>query len=132
MNVRTQAIQDLKKNNIDDFGLPIVLIDPDGVTYETDNETGQVLKSPQILYDQTKINPETGEEFIVKEPVITICKKSLSRVPVQGEKWGIRFPLDPLDPDTLTTFVITGDHAIEDGESLGFIQVFPQKAEQSL
>ena len=130
-NLRTRAINDVKKQNLKNWSLPIILQDPDGITYDKDNETGEELKAIQILYDRRVENPDTGEIVIIHEPIITIASASLLRIPEPGEKWSIRFPLDPKEPDTLSNFVFTPDRSIEGGNSLGFIRIYPQRLIQT-
>lgn len=131
MNLRAQAVIDVKTQNLKNWSLPIVLIDPDGNKYNTDNETAETLKAIQILYDYRRENPDTGEPMTVKEPVVVLALSSLSRIPQPGEKWIIEIPLDPSDPDTLSTFFFSSDRSPEGGASLGFIRLYPQKAAQS-
>ena len=114
-----------------DWGLPVELTDPDGKEYKTDDETGNTLQAVQILYDYRKFDPETGQEIIVHEPIVIMAKSSLERVPVSGENWHIRFPVDPASPNTLSDFVLSKVRAPEGGDSLGYIRLYPHKAEQS-
>ena len=131
MSLRTRAIADLKTQNLRDWPLPVILRSPDGVTYSTDAETGDTLQAVQILYDRRVLNPDTGEEVVVHEPIVVLARSSLARIPAEGENWQIRFPLDPTDPDTLSDYVFTPDRAVEGGNSLGLIRIYPQKLEQS-
>lgn len=130
--LRNQAIADMKKLNISDWSLPVILIAPDGVKYALDAETNETLKAVQILYDRKEIDPDSGEQIMVKEPVVTLALSSLSRVPKDGENWSVQFPMDPTKPDVLTTFLFTSDKAFKDGQSLGFIRIYPQKADQTV
>ena len=130
-NLRTRAIKDAKNQNIKNWSTPIELIDPDGIVYNTDNETGQPLRSLQTLYDRRDENPDTGEPITVHEPVISIARSSLSRIPQPGEKWSIKFPLDPTDETTLSNYVFDSDRSIGEGNSLGFIRIYPFKLVQS-
>ena len=131
MNLRERAIKDSKKQNLKNWGLPIVLIDPDGNTYNTDAETDEQLMALQILYDYKRINPETGEEVTINEPIVTIALSSLSRIPQSGEKWIINMPADPSEVTQYETFIHSSTRAVEGGRSLGFIRLYPQKAKQS-
>ena len=131
MNLRERAVIDVKNQNLKNWALPIILQDPDGNTYDTDNETGEELKAIQILYDSTSQNPDTGDIIIVHEPVITIARSSLSRIPIPGETWHIKFPLDPTDEDTLSNYTFIPDRSSEGGNSLGFIRIYPLKLVQS-
>jgi hypothetical protein len=129
-NLRKLAVSDVKELNQKDWGLPVELTDPDGNKYITDNVTGEKLTAIQILYDYRKLDPGTGEEITVNEPVVTIARSSLSRVPIAGERWHVRIPIEP-DPDAeLQDFILSETRAPEGGRSLGFINLYPQKAVQ--
>lgn len=130
-NLRTRAIADVKKQNIKNWSTPIELIDPDGIVYNTDNETGLQLRSIQTLYDRRDENPDTGEPITVHEPVISIARASLSRIPIPGENWSIKFPLDPTDENTLSNYAFMPDRSMGEGNSLGFFRVYPIKLVQS-
>lgn len=131
MNLRELAVKDMKSQNVKDWGLPIELMDPDGTWYTTDNETGETLKAVQILYDYRKLNPDTGEEITVHEPIVTIARSSLARVPVPGEKWIVKMPTETSESATLETRVINKARSIEGGKSLGFVRLYPGSVEQS-
>ena len=131
MNLRTRAITDVKTQNLKNWALKIELQDPDGNTYIKDNDTGEDLKALQILYDRRVENPDTGEIIIVHEPVITIARSSLSRIPIPGETWSVKFPLDPTDENTLSNYVFNPDRSIAGGSSLGFFRIYPVKLVQS-
>ena len=121
----------MKKQNQKNWSLPIILQGPGGITYNKDNETGEDLTAIQILYDRRVENPDNGAIMMVHEPVITIANSSLSRIPADGEKWSIKFPLDPTDPDTLSNYAFNPDRASEDGSSLGFFRIYPERLVQS-
>lgn len=130
-NLRELAVEDVKNLNVKDWGLRIELCDPDGIWYTTDNETGETLKAIQILYDYRKLNPETGEEITVHEPIVSIARLSLSRVPIPGESWVIKMPIEPSESADLVTRVITRARSLEGGESLGFVRLYPGAVIQS-
>lgn len=130
-NLRTRAITDAKKQNIKNWSTPVEFIDPDGIVYNTDNETGKPLRTLQTLYDRRDVNPDTGEAMTVHEPIIAQARSSLSRIPAPGEKWSIKFPLDPTDETVLSNYVFTPDRSIEGGSSLGFFRIYPIKLVQS-
>ena len=130
-NLRALVVSDVKELNHNDWGMPIVLKDPDGNVYNTDNETGESLMAIQVLYDYNKWNPDTGEDILVNEPVIVMSRKSLARIPLPGENWQVMFSLDPSDPDNLAeNYVIDGGRSPEGGQSLGFIRLYPHKVDQ--
>lgn len=129
MNLRERAESDLAITLEGEWGLPVELVDPAGNEIKTDI-SGNELRG-QVIYEQTKINPNTGEEMIVNEPVITLRRSSLSRVPVAGEKWVIRYPGSPSENAVKVTGVLSPTHAPDGSTSLGIIRLFPQKVRQA-
>ena len=130
-NLRQLAIKDLKSQNLKDWSLPVIFVDPEGISYSTDNETGLPLKAVQILYDYLKLDP-SGMEILVNEPVIVMMRNSLSRIPLSDERWQVKFPLNPETPDVLAdNYFLNADRAPEGGQSLGFIRFYPLKGKQS-
>lgn len=122
MNLRVIAEQDLAVTLEGDWGLPVNLVDPDGVRY--DDLQGQV------LFDITRIDPATGESMAVDTPVVTLRRSSLQRIPVQGERWMVEIPDKP-DPDApKVQYFISPTRALEGGASIGFIRLYLQKAIQ--
>jgi hypothetical protein len=130
MNLRELAIKDCKNLNTKDWGSPLELMSPDGIWYKTDAETGALLQALQILRDYRKLDPATGGEIIVYEPVVVVAISSLFRVPQAGERWLVRFKESPTS-QILSDFILTEDRAPEGGSSLGLIRLYPQKVEQS-
>lgn len=122
MNLREQAENDLAETLEGEFSLPVELVAPDG---------SEISARGQVIYDQIKINPSTGEEMIVNEPVITLRRSSLSRVPVAGEKWLIRYPQTPSETSALAQGVLSAARPPDGGASLGVIRLYPQKVKQS-
>lgn len=129
MNLRKRAEADLESSLEGDWGLPVILTTPDGVEQsKSKNNPTEDLKG-QILYDHRVVDSETGMERTVNTPVVTLRISSLDRVPKDGEKWGMQFPLVP-DPDAAkTTFILIG-RPTEGGTSIGFIRLYPQLPEQ--
>lgn len=130
-NLRELAAADLKILNLKDWSLPIELFAPDGSLINTDNETGDELRAVQILYDRRKLDPDTGEEITVHEPIVTVAKSSLSRIPIPGEKWVIRMPISPRTGAPLETRQLSSDRSIESGDSLDFVRLYPGAVVQS-
>lgn len=130
LNLRVRAAVDCKRLNIRDWGLLIELIAPDGIKYNTDIETGEPLKALMTLYDRTRIIPETGEDVIVPEPIVTLSRLSLERIPAPGEKWTVRIQKSPTSEDFLD-YIISPTRAPEGGKSLEIIRLYLQKLEQS-
>lgn len=130
VNLRKQAEADLATTLEKEWGLPVVLISPDGEIINTSVNSGEVLVG-QVLYDTVMTNPATGEPVIVNNPIVTLRRSSLSRVPAPGEKWIVKIPITP-DPDaSLTEFVVSPTRSSEGGRSIGFIKLFLRKAKQT-
>ena len=128
-SLRAKIEADLKHTLEGDFALPVVLIDPDGQTISQGID-GRPLCG-QVLYDTVKVNPETGEDFIVNNPVVTLRRSSLSRVPLAGEVWLVKIPLNPLHPEELAPFLVDPTRPPEGGRSIGFVKLYLRKADQS-
>ena len=116
MNIREQIESDLVTTLEGDFGLPVELIDPDGVVY--DDLVGQV------LYDSID---ENG--IFSGKPVVTLRISSLDRVPIAGENWAARIPENPSTTDTLVTYIL--DKPPMHGRSIGFIKLYLTRTVQS-
>ena len=130
-NLRTHiATNGLKRSIEGNFGIAVELTDPDGNDITT-NEAGETLKA-QVLYDFDSIDPESGNMIVVEETQVSIRKTALARVPAAGEKWGIRIPVDPSDPSTLTQYLINTDEAPVGGSSIGFITLNLKQVDQTL
>lgn len=122
MNLRVQIEEDLALTleSPDDYGLPVKLIDPDGGIQELNG---------QVLYDTKVIDPETGLPVIVHQPVVTLRRSSLTRVPRAGEKWAVSIPEVP-GPDA-DKVLHTVERAPEDGGSIGFIRLYLMRVKQA-
>ena len=124
MNLREQIETDLSETleDSDEFGLPVILVDPDGVVYSA--------VYGQILYDTRRID-EVGIEVLEHVPVVTVRRSSLTRVPLASEKnrWLVKIPTTPSLTATPTTFLL--GHASEDGGSIGFLRLYLTKTVQS-
>jgi len=106
----------------DGYGLPVILIDPDGVEY--DDIEGQ------IVYESISTD-EAGNEVIDHRPVVTVRRSSLVRVPLATDAplWACRIPITPSRTATKGTFLI--EQPAEDGGSIGYISFRLTRAEQS-
>ena len=129
VNLRQRIEKDLAVSLEGAFGLPVELIDPDGVTYNTSaNDPAQPLVG-RVTYDRSEENVETGEPMLVPLPVVTLRRSSLGRIPEDGERWAVKIPEDP-DPEApKKTFIFFG-RALRGGRSMGVLKIYPQEAEQ--
>lgn len=124
-----ESVLNLSVEKLGVWGLPVELIDPDGVEYTTNNR-GEIL-SGQVLFHRTVINPDTGEAMVVSKPVVTLRRSSLTRIPVDGETWFVRIPNEP-DPDaTKENYILDSSSALQDGASLGIIRLYLNQVSQS-
>ena len=129
VNLRERAEADLFVSLEGAFGLPVELIAPDGTSITLSENDGETLVG-QVLYDTVRINPETGEDVVVNNPVVTLRRSSLSRIPVAGEKWVVKIPTTPSVAADKSLFVIDPTRPPESGASIGFIKLYLRKAQQ--
>lgn len=130
MNLRLQVEQDLQTTLESDFKLPVILIDPDGNTYDKSaNEPLEDLTG-QIMFDTILQNPETGQEIISNKPVVTLRRSSLARIPSELDysKWFVKIPLSVLTGAAIITMNLL--RPPEGGKSHGFIRLYLGKAVQ--
>lgn len=122
MNLRERAESDLGLTLEGRWGLPVVLVAPDGARQED-------LRG-QVMYDIVRMDPDTGNEVTIDSPVVTLRRSSLTRVPVAGETWGIEFPESPSETAPMVQHILTPDRPPEGGKSIGFIRLYPQRITQ--
>jgi len=127
INLRVEIEKDLFDSIESEWGMPVELTTPDGQTqiYSANNPS-EKLKG-QILYFTRRENPTTGEQIIVREPVVSLRISSLIRVPAAGENWFIKFPVSPRPGAEMKSFLLTTDRSPEDGTDIGFARFYPQK-----
>jgi hypothetical protein len=121
-NIRELAESSLSISLEGAFGLPVELVDPDGVEY-----TGI---EGQVLFNRVEVTPE-GAEMLVREPVAVVRKSSLTRVPLDTDspKWACRVPLTPSRTAPLVSHIV--ERPVEGGDSIGFIRLYLRRADQS-
>ena len=130
VNLREQLEEDLGETLENEWGLPVVLIAPDGVKYDTSANDATLPLTGQVLYGKKEFVPETGQEIYINTPIVTLRISSLARVPQNGETWSIQIPTSPSTTAALITFIFKG-RPLEGGASLGFLRIYPQKAAQA-
>lgn len=121
-NLREQAESDLAITLEGEYALPVTLITPDGISISV---TGQV------LYDSLELNPDTGMPVNVNNPLVTLRRSSLSRIPQPGERWVVKIPTSPSTTAELEDFIIDANAAPTGGRSLGIIRLHLKKIAQS-
>lgn len=113
IDLRAIAEGDLVDTLEGEFGLPVVLIAPDGTSC---NLRGQ------IVYDTKTYNPDTGVQMVVPLPVVVLRKSSLPSIPAPGERWIVRIPSTPSATGSLVSYVV--ERPVEDGRSIGFLNLY--------
>lgn len=132
MNLRVKTNEDLEKSleDINEWGLPVELIAPDGAHQVNKKGTTDKLTG-QVLLNRTEFNPQTGEDITIDDPVVTLRLNSLDRIPVEGEKWAVRIPETPDPAAPLVTYMLTPDKSMKFNRSIGFVILYLQKVIQS-
>jgi hypothetical protein len=128
MNLREQAESDLAFTLEGEWGLPVVLISPDGVTQDKSANNPTADLDGQVIYDTLVQQPDTGAEMLVHKPVVTLRISSLTRVPKSGERWIVKIPITPNRTAPKETFFL--ERPTEDGSSIGFIRLYLMATEQ--
>jgi len=112
----------------EDYGQVVVLISPDGMKYSKSANDPTADLMGQVLYDSLS-QTEDGVAIIDHNPVVTLRRSSLERLPAANEKWSVNIPTGPRVDASRETFLI--ERASEDGGSIGFIRLYLRKAEQA-
>jgi hypothetical protein len=128
MNLRVLVESDLGDTLEGDWGLPVELIDPDGVVYKKSQNNPTEDLSGQILYDTVTRDPEDGAEVIVHKPVVTLRLSSLVRVPKDDEKWIVKIPIIPNPTAPKVAFSL--ERPSEEGAAIGFIRLYLMTTQQ--
>lgn len=120
-NLRELIASDLGTTLEGDFALPVELIDPDGAE--------QSLVG-QVLYDTTTLDPDTGEPVTVSNPIVSLRRSSLNRIPLAGESWVVRIPTTPSTTAPLEEFLMSKIKPPAGGASIGYIKLYLSRVEQ--
>lgn len=131
MNLRERVESDLSLSLEGPWGLPVTLMSPDGVLQTLKKDTTLPLRG-QILYDTVAMNPETGEEIVIRMPVVTLRRSSLERIPLAGENWIVAIPMTPSESAPLVQHVFSSTRPPGGGASVGFIRLYLQQVEESV
>jgi len=107
---------------------PVKMRDPQGKLYETINGTTDPLLC-EYLSDRQKLDDAGGDVIIVADDRITLSEHELERIPKAGEPWVFMVAIDPSEPTVFTTFAMGGKPP-QNGNSIGFIQIFLGEVKQ--
>ena len=91
-----------------DFGLPITFVAPDGSSFTVQG---------QVLYEHDVFDAQTGVNIVVRKPIITVRRSSLTRVPLDDERWAVMIPSIPSEDAALVTLMI--EQPVYGGGSIG-------------
>ncbi len=130
MGLRAEIEEDLAETleDPDDFGMPVILINPDGGVQSISANDATSALYGQILYDSLG-QDENDIQTIDHAPVVSLRITSLDRVPQSGEEWSVRIPISPVVGAPIVTFLL--DKAFLYGGSIGYIRLTLRKTEQS-
>lgn len=129
VSLREQVEKDLATTLEGEWSLPVILVGPDGKTYNTSIHNDERLGG-QVLYDIVRLSPDTGNDIVVNTPVVTLRRTSLERVPKAGEKWLVKIPIEPKESAPLADFILDQDRPPEGGGSIGFIRLYLRRVVQ--
>jgi hypothetical protein len=104
-----------------EFGVPVTLLTPDGKTVTTTVDGRPLLG--KVRWMQPEVNPETGLAVAVPNPVVTLRRSSLSRVPATGENWAVIIPSGPRPDAAPSTYALDASYAVEGGQTLGKVRL---------
>jgi hypothetical protein len=130
MNLRELAERDLSISLEGDWGATVALLSPAGVWQRYRVGSATELLRGQVLYDTVRMNPDNGERMVIPNPVVTLRRSSLVRVPVAGENWLVEIPTAPVAGAPVGQYVISPTRPPEGGSSIGFIRLYLQIVEQ--
>jgi hypothetical protein len=99
---------DLHETLEGDFGLPVEITNPAGVTQIYSANDPTELLSGKISYSTVMQDPETGAPIIDPKPVVTLRRSSLDTVPDNAAlgNWMVRIPITPSETGTKVTYTI--------------------------
>lgn len=127
-NLREKIERDLEQsleNYINGFGLPVILISPDGEIQEfsaNDPNTPRTIPlTGRITFSRFDQDPTTGLPVRIDNPLVTLRISSLDRIPKAGENWVVKIPEKPQVDATKKTFFM--EIAPRSGDSFQWIQI---------
>jgi hypothetical protein len=119
--LRARAEHDLGHTLEAEFSIPVSLIAPDGQLYATD-AMGKELVG-RVVWSQPRTNLDTGDVAILHDPMVTLRRSSLSRVPLTGEHWLVLLPDGPAATSPTVKWLLDASRAVEGNESLGTVRL---------
>ncbi|GHU93294.1 hypothetical protein FACS189479_04450 [Spirochaetia bacterium] len=130
LNLRALAEADLSTTLCGEFKIPVQMIDPEGNRYDTGLD-GKAIGG-MVHWSRTSVNPENGLEVVMDEPIVYLRRSVLPRIPVSGEKWMVKIPVDPTEYAEWEWYALDDQAATREGQSLGLIKLPLVKAKQPM
>lgn len=129
MGIRQQLIKDNRQTieSTKDFGLPVVLIAPDGTKQDRSALDDSRPLAGRITYSNY-INDLDGNEIVSRNPTVTLSIDSLTRVPREGENWIAQIPPNP-NSELMSDYTFERPPLLSRG--LGRVKLFLEIVEQS-
>lgn len=129
LNLRESIESDLGESLEGSWGLPVILISPDGETQSTNALDPTKDLVGQVVYSTRELDDE-GIPVVTYKPNVSLRVSSLTRVPQNGEVWAVKIPITPSYTAQKVTFILT-ERPIEDETSIGFIRLYLTDGQQS-
>lgn len=129
MGIRQQLLEDNIQTieDVDDFGLPVVLISPEGTVQDKSIQDESKPLAGRITYSHIDEDVD-GNEIVCRAPAVTLSLNSLVRVPMAGENWIVRIPPNP-DSEILADYTYERPPLFM--RSLGRVKLYLEIVEQS-
>ena len=128
ISIPALAEADLRHTIEGDFGIPVVLFDPEGARIDKTVD-GRPLMG-KVRWSQPGINAD-GMEVVVDNPVVTLRRSSLPREPKSRETWAVIIPSGPRKDAPLAEYLLDKGCAVEGGRTLGKIRLPLIRTKQS-
>jgi hypothetical protein len=129
MNLRALAESDLQYTIEGEYGMRVSLTAPDGTLINKDKNGNPLMA--RITYCQPRMDSNTGMMTIVDNPVVTLRRSSLTRIPATGENWKIVIPAGPREDAASVTYLLDSSRPSGQGKNLGIIRLYLIEVEQS-
>jgi hypothetical protein len=123
-----------KRINNRKFGFYFEALGPDGKWQTVDAETGEDLRTVQLVSNTVGENPEGSETVLVENPFVVIDNNCLSPFPQPGETWLFKIPPSSKEgddaPENLKIMAMSRERLFQD-DYLGVTRIYLQEVEQS-
>lgn len=112
------------------FGVHFRAVGPDGIWKNIDAESGEPLKTMQIIYNSVDEDVQTGAEVIVRTPNVTISNRCLNPFPSPGEHWVFEVPENPMPGASMKQYAMSRDREYRE-DVLGVTTIYLIEMAQS-